>query len=121
MAFITYGHHALIAGKRTDAIISIFITIVLAIIFTGLQYYEYSESSFTIADSVFGTTFYASTGLHGFHVIVGTIFILIGLIRLINYHLTDTHALGFEAAILYWHFVDVVWIFLYIVVYYWGS
>ena len=121
MAFITYGHHALIAGKRTDAIISIFITIILAIIFTGFQYYEYSEAAFNISDSVFGSAFYCSTGLHGLHVIVGTIFILVGFIRIINYHLSNTHHLGYEASILYWHFVDVVWLFLFIAVYYWGG
>ena len=120
-AFITYGHHALIAGKRTDAIISIIITVILAIIFTGLQYYEYNESSFTIADSVFGTTFYASTGLHGFHVIIGTIFIGVAFIRIINYQLTNKHHNGFESSILYWHFVDVVWLFLFVAVYFWGN
>ena len=120
-AFITYGHHALIAGKRKDAIISIIITVILAIVFTGLQYYEYTESSFTIADSVFGTTFYASTGLHGFHVIVGTIFIIVSLIRIITYTVTKHTHVGLESSILYWHFVDIVWLFLYIAVYYWGS
>ena len=120
-AFITYGHHALIAGKRSDSIISIFITIVLALIFTGLQYFEYSESSFTIADSVYGTTFYASTGLHGFHVIVGTIFIAVSFFRIINYSVTKHTHVGLESSILYWHFVDIVWLFLYIAVYYWGS
>lgn len=120
-AFITWAHHALIAGNRKGAIIGIFFTLILAIIFTALQYIEYSEASFTIADSVYGTVFFASTGLHGLHVIVGTIFILIGFFRLLNYHLTDSHHAGLEAAILYWHFVDVVWLFLFIAVYYWGG
>lgn len=74
-----------------------------------------------MSDSVYGTVFFSSTGLHGLHVIVGTLFILVGFIRLINYHLTQSHHLGYEAAILYWHMVDVVWIFLFIAVYYWGS
>ena len=120
-AFITYGHHALIQGDRKGAILGKFLTIVLAIIFTSLQYYEYSEAAFTISDSVFGSAFYCSTGLHGLHVIVGTIFILVGFIRIINYHLSNTHHLGYEASILYWHFVDVVWLFLFIAVYYWGG
>jgi len=120
-AFITYGHHALIAGNRGGAIIGTFMTIVLAILFTYLQYVEYSESSFSFADSVYGSCFYASTGLHGLHVCVGTIFIAVGFGRLIQYHLTDAHHLGFESAILYWHFVDVVWLFLFISVYWWGS
>ena len=121
MAFITYGHHALIAGNRKAAIDGVILTIILAAIFTGLQYYEYSEAGFTMADGVYGSAFYASTGLHGLHVIIGTLFILVGFIRIINYHLTDTHHQGHEAAILYWHFVDVVWLFLFIAVYYWGG
>ena len=120
-AFVTYGHHALIQGDRKGAILGTLLTIIFAIIFTALQYYEYSESSFTMSDSVYGTVFYASTGLHGLHVIIGTLFILVGFIRIINYHLTDTHHQGHEAAILYWHFVDVVWLFLFIAVYYWGG
>ena len=120
-AFVTYGHHALIAGDRKGAILGTLLTIILAVIFTTLQYVEYSEASFSIADSVYGTVFYASTGLHGLHVIVGTIFIIVGFIRIINYHLTETHHIGHEAGILYWHFVDVVWLFLFIAVYYWGG
>lgn len=120
-ATITYGHHALIQGNRRGAIIGTFLTIVFALVFTALQYVEYLEAGFTIADSVYGTVFFASTGLHGLHVIVGTIFILVGFIRIILYHVTDSHHLGFESAILYWHFVDVVWLFLFIAVYYWGG
>ena len=120
-AFITYGHHALIAGNRKVVINATFFTIIFAIIFTALQYYEYSEAAFTMSDSVYGSAFYASTGLHGLHVIVGTIFILVGFIRIINYHLTDTHHQGHEAGILYWHFVDVVWLFLFMAVYFWGG
>ncbi|KDQ05585.1 hypothetical protein BOTBODRAFT_629137 [Botryobasidium botryosum FD-172 SS1] len=120
-ATITYAHHALIQGNRYGAILGTFLTIVLAILFTALQGFEYIEAPFTIADSVFGTVFFASTGLHGLHVIVGTLFILVGFFRIISYHLTDHHHLGFESAILYWHFVDVVWLFLFIAVYWWGS
>jgi len=115
-AFVTYGHHALIAGNRKGAIIGTFFTIVLAIIFTALQYFEYSEAAFTMSDSVYGSAFYASTGLHGLHVIVGTIFISVGFFRIINYHLTDKHHQGHEAGILYWHFVDVVWLFLFMAI-----
>lgn len=120
-AFVTFGHHALIKGDRSNAILATFITILLAIVFTGLQYYEYSEAAFTMSDSVFGSSFFASTGLHGIHVIVGTIFIVVGLSRIINYHLTDTHHQGHEAGIYYWHFVDVVWLFLFLCVYYWAG
>nr|QXM15409.1 cytochrome c oxidase subunit 3 [Leucoagaricus naucinus] len=120
-AFITYGHHALIAGNRKGTIDGVIFTIILAIIFTGLQYYEYSEAGFTMSDGVYGSAFYASTGLHGIHVIVGTIFITVALIRIINYHNTTKHHFNFEASILYWHMVDVVWLFLFVAVYFWGN
>ncbi|BDI12868.1 cytochrome c oxidase subunit 3 (mitochondrion) [Phanerochaete sordida] len=120
-AFVTYGHHALLQGNRKGAISGTLITVVLAIIFTALQGYEYAQAPFTIADSVFGSAFFCSTGLHGLHVIIGTLFILVGLFRIINYHFTTKHHLGYEASILYWHFVDVVWLFLFIAIYYWGS
>jgi len=120
-AFITYGHHALIAGNRKGAIDGVILTIILAVIFTALQYYEYSEAGFTIADGVYGSAFFASTGLHGMHVIIGTIFIAVALIRIINYQLTNKHHNGFESSILYWHFVDVVWLFLFVAVYFWGN
>jgi cytochrome c oxidase subunit 3 len=118
-AFITYGHHALIAKSRKGAINGVLLTIVLAIVFTAFQAYEYAEAGFTMADGVFGSTFFASTGLHGFHVIIGTLFIMVAIARIINYHLTNKHHNGFESAILYWHFVDVVWLFLFIAVYFW--
>ena len=98
-AFITYGHHALIAGNRKGAIDGVILTIILAVIFTALQYYEYSEAGFTIADGVYGSAFFASTGLHGIHVIIGTIFIAVALIRIINYQLTNKHHNGFESSI----------------------
>ena len=120
-AFITYAHHALIKGNRRSAILGTLLTIIFAILFTGLQYYEYQEASFTIADSVFGSAFFCSTGLHGFHVIVGTLFIGVQGYRLLQHHLTKSHHIGMEGAILYWHFVDFVWIILYACVYLWPS
>ena len=120
-AFITWAHHSLIQGYRRGAVIGTLVCIILAIIFTALQGFEYLNAPFSIADSVFGTVFFASTGLHGLHVLVGTIFITIGFFRIINYHFSSNHHVGFEASILYWHFVDVVWLFLFIAVYYWGS
>ena len=83
-------------------------TILLAVVFTLFQYIEYTDSSFSMSDSVFGNTFYASTGLHGLHVIVGTIFILISFIRIINYSVQKQGHVGLETSILYWHFVDIV-------------
>ena len=102
-AFITWSHHALIKGDRKGAIIGAFICIILAIVFTSLQAFEYINAPFSIADSVFGTVFYASTGLHGAHVLVGTIFLAIGFVRIVNYHFTSNHHVGYEASILYWH------------------
>jgi cytochrome c oxidase subunit 3 len=100
-AFVTWAHHGLIQGNRKAAIYGTIITVILAILFTGLQYFEYQEAGFTIADSVYGSAFFCSTGLHGAHVIIGTTFILFCLFRIIFYHLTDAHHVGFEAAILY--------------------
>lgn len=120
-ALITYGHHALILGDRKGTILGLFLTIVFALIFTALQYFEYQEASFTIADSVFGSAFFCSTGLHGFHVIVGTLFITWGFFRMIYYHFTRKHHVGLQFAILYWHFVDIVWLFLFVLVYYWTA
>ena len=121
MAFITLGHHALLNGNRFWTIIGFVGTIILAVVFTGFQYFEYSEASFTISDSAFGTTFFASTGLHGLHVIVGTIFITVSFYRILAYLISKQTHIGIESSIIYWHFVDVVWLFLFIAVYCWGS
>lgn len=118
---VTYAHHSLIQGERSGALFGLVYTMVLAIIFTLLQGIEYSLSSFTLSDGVFGSCFYFGTGFHGLHVIVGTIFLAVGFWRLLAYHLTENHHLGLESGILYWHFVDVVWLFLYVTIYYWGS
>lgn len=120
-ATVTYAHHSLIQGKRSGAIYGSIATVILALIFTGFQGLEYSVSSFTISDGAFGTCFFFATGFHGIHVMVGTAFLGVALWRIYAYHLTDNHHLGFEGGILYWHFVDVVWLFLYVSVYYWGS
>lgn len=118
---ITYSHHSLIQGNRNGALLGAIFTIFLAMIFTAFQGVEYSVSSFTISDGVFGSCFYFGTGFHGLHVIIGTIFLAVGFWRILSYHLTENHHLGFESGILYWHFVDVVWLFLFLSVYYWGS
>jgi len=118
---VTYAHHSLIEGNRSGALYGLLFTIVLAVIFTGFQGVEYSVSSFTISDGAFGSCFYFGTGFHGLHVMIGTAFLAVGLWRAAAYHLTDNHHLGLEAGILYWHFVDVVWLFLFISIYYWGS
>lgn len=118
---ITYSHHALINGNRNAAIMGGIFTVLLAVIFTFFQGIEYNESSFTISDGAYGTCFFFGTGFHGFHVIIGTLFIFVALWRIVRYHLTENHHVGFESSIAYWHFVDVVWLFLYLAIYYWGS
>jgi len=118
---VTYAHHSLIQGNRKGALYGLIVTVILAIIFTTLQGVEYTVSSFTISDGAFGSCFYFGTGFHGLHVMIGTAFLAVGLWRVLAYHQTDMHHLGLESAILYWHFVDVVWLFLFISIYYWGS
>jgi len=121
-AFITWCHQSLIAGKKFNhVIISLILTLIFALIFTFLQGYEYYNAPFTFSDSVFGSCFFFSTGFHGCHIIIGTIFLTVCLYRLISYHFTDFHHIGLESAIIYWHFVDVVWLFLFVCVYWWGS
>jgi len=118
---VTYAHHSLIQGNRAGTLYGLLYTILLAVLFTALQGVEYSVSSYTISDGIYGSCFYFGTGFHGLHVIIGTIFLSVGFWRVLAYHSTENHHLGLEAGILYWHFVDVVWLFLYISIYYWGS
>jgi len=120
-AAVTWSHHALIAQNRKDAMIGLDITIILAIIFTCFQVFEYLTAPFTFSDSVYGAIFYLTTGFHGFHVFIGTCFLIVCAIRLFSHHFTKEHHFGFEAAAWYWHFVDVVWLFLFISIYWWGS
>nr|YP_009758608.1 cytochrome c oxidase subunit III [Heteractis aurora]QIN90426.1 cytochrome c oxidase subunit III [Heteractis aurora] len=120
-ATVTWAHHALISGKKTETINGLTATVILGLIFTGLQAMEYYEAPFAISDSVYGSTFFVATGFHGLHVIIGTTFLAVCLVRLIYHQFTRHHHLGFEAASWYWHFVDVVWLFLYICIYWWGS
>lgn len=120
-ATVTWAHHAIINGSRKQSIIGLTMTVVLGIVFTALQAMEYYEAPFTISDSVYGSTFFMATGFHGFHVFIGTTFLTVCLIRLMFHQFTRHHHFGFEAASWYWHFVDVVWLFLYICIYWWGS
>lgn len=120
-ATITWAHQLLLIGNYEQTSIALGTTICLALFFTGLQICEYFDANFDISDGIYGSVFFMLTGLHGFHVIVGTFFISICLIRHFFKQFTRTHHLGFEAAIWYWHFVDVVWLFLFIFVYWWGN
>jgi len=118
---ITWVHFGLIAGKSMHVYWGFIVTLGLAVLFTLLQIYEYFNAPFNFTDSVYGSAFYSLTGLHGAHVIIGSIFIFVCFIRFLNSHFTRKHHLGFEFASWYWHFVDVVWLFLYIFVYIWGG
>lgn len=118
---ITVSHAKIISGDRKSTIMYLTATLLLAWMFLGLQWVEYINAPFTIADSVYGSTFFVATGFHGLHVMIGTIFLTVSLNRILNYHLTSGHHLGYEAAIWYWHVVDVIWLFLFISIYWWGS
>lgn len=118
---VTWAHHAIIEGNFFQAKHSLLLTIVLGIYFTILQGLEYYEARFRFADRVYGSTFFIATGFHGLHVIVGTLFLSVCLIRHVNFEFRPKHHFGFEAAAWYWHFVDVVWLFLYLVIYWWGG
>lgn len=118
---ITWAHHALLKNNFSQTLISLLITIILGIYFSALQLFEYIEASFSIADSVYGSTFFMATGFHGLHVIIGTLFILVSFLRHIKLQFSRAHHFGFEAAAWYWHFVDVVWLFLFISIYWWGN
>lgn len=120
-ASITWAHHGIVAGEKKWAFYGLLATIALAIVFTYLQEFEYGHSSFTMSDGIYGSTFFITTGFHGLHVIVGTIFIVVQTVRLYLDHFTKEHHFGFEAAAWYWHFVDVVWLFLFITIYWWGD
>nr|YP_010176526.1 cytochrome c oxidase subunit III [Phrynoglossus myanhessei]QSQ72198.1 cytochrome c oxidase subunit III [Phrynoglossus myanhessei] len=118
---VTWAHHSIMQANRKEALQALTITILLGLYFTFLQAVEYFETSFTIADSIYGTTFFVATGFHGLHVIIGSLFLLVCLLRQFLSHFTTFHHFGFEAAAWYWHFVDVVWLFLYVSIYWWGS
>lgn len=118
---VTASQHYIVAKNRKNAILYLLLTIVLGLIFIFFQYLEYSNSLFTISDSVFGASFFLLTGFHGFHVIIGVLFLSVSLIRLISYHYSENHYLNATFASIYYHFVDVVWIFLFAVIYCWGS
>nr|YP_002791183.1 cytochrome c oxidase subunit III [Ascobulla fragilis]ACE62812.1 cytochrome c oxidase subunit III [Ascobulla fragilis] len=118
---ITWAHHSIEESDHPSALQGLFTTLVLGFYFLWLQYGEYCETAFSIADSVYGTTFFLATGFHGMHVLVGATFLSVCFLRLMNMHFDKKHHLGFLAAAWYWHFVDVVWLFLYISIYWWGS
>ncbi len=117
---VTWAHHAIIEGDRNGAKQALWITVALGVLFSLLQAYEYSHAAFDFSGNIYGATFFMATGFHGFHVIVGTIMLFVCLMRLYKGDFTPQQHFGFEAAAWYWHFVDVVWLFLFAAIYVWG-
>lgn len=117
----TWAHHALIEGDRDGLKKGLWATIALGALFSCVQAFEYSHAHFGFSGHIYGATFFMATGFHGFHVLVGTIFLAICLMRAYKGHFTPKQHLGFEFAAWYWHFVDVVWLFLFAAIYVWGS
>lgn len=118
---ITLTHFYILNNFKNKSIKFINLTIILSIYFLLLQALEYKQANFTFSDSVFGSSFYIATGFHGLHVIIGTIFLIINLIRIIYIHFSHIHHIRFELAAWYWHFIDIIWLFLYITFYWWNN
>jgi cytochrome c oxidase subunit 3 len=114
---VTWAHHALQHNKRGEAKAGLLLTILLGASFTCVQAYEYSHAEFSFGGNLYGSAFFMATGFHGAHVVIGTIFLTVCLLRLLAGQFTPTKHFGFEAAAWYWHFVDVVWLFLFTFVY----
>ena len=118
---VTWAHHALLHNDRKGLVYGLTLTVLLGVLFSFVQAYEYATAPFEFSNSIYGATFFMATGFHGFHVFVGTIFLLVCLIRALRGDFTPQKHFGFEAAAWYWHFVDVVWLFLFFSIYVWGS
>ncbi|MCO4053928.1 MAG: cytochrome c oxidase subunit 3 [Bosea sp.] len=118
---VTWAHHAMLHDDRKGLKQALWLTVILGVLFTVCQVYEYSHAAFTFSGHVYGSTFYMATGFHGAHVVIGTIFLAVCLYRAYLGHFTPKQHLGFEFAAWYWHFVDVVWLFLFAAIYVWGA
>ncbi len=118
---VTWAHHALLNGDREGLKKGLWLTVILGALFTAVQAYEYGHAAFSFSGHIYGATFFMATGFHGAHVLIGTIFLGVCLYRAYNLHFTPERHLGFEFAAWYWHFVDVVWLFLFAAIYLWGS
>jgi cytochrome c oxidase subunit 3 len=118
---VTWAHHALLENDRKGVIQGLWLTIILGFCFTCVQAYEYTHAAFTYGGHIYGSTFFMATGFHGAHVIIGTVFLAVCLLRAYLGHFKPDHHFGFEAAAWYWHFVDVVWLFLFVFIYVWGA
>jgi len=116
----TWAHHAIVHGNKQEGVKALAITVGLGVMFSILQVVEYGHAAFGFSDNNYSSNFYMATGFHGLHVIIGTIFLAVNLVRLIKDNFDEKNHLGFEFAAWYWHFVDVVWLFLFVFVYIWG-
>ena len=120
-ATVTYAHQAAYVDDRRMMVLGLALTVILAIVFLGLQVWEYAHAAFGFTDGIYSSTFYLATGFHGFHVFVGACFLIVCLLRARAGHFKPDQHVGLEAAAWYWHFVDVVWLFLFVWVYWWGA
>jgi len=118
---VTWAHHALLENDRKGLKVGLALTIALGLTFTCVQAFEYAHAAFNYSGNIYGATFFMATGFHGAHVIIGSIFLIVCLIRAMKGHFSPTQHLGFEFAAWYWHFVDVVWLFLFFCIYVWGA
>lgn len=117
---VTWAHHSIINNFFIKSVVSLFFTVLLGLYFLSMQWLEYDEAQFSLSDGVYGRTFFMATGFHGIHVLVGTRFLVYVLLSTLRGYLTYSHHFSFEAAAWYWHFVDVVWLILFISIYWWG-
>nr|UZT67453.1 cytochrome c oxidase subunit 3 [Prosaspicera validispina] len=117
---VTMSHYYILINNKSKSSLGLKLTILLGLMFSYIQMIEYQESMFCMSDSVYGSLFFLTTGFHGLHVIIGTSFLVITWVRLISNHMSSLHHFGFEAASWYWHFVDVIWIIVYTMIYWWS-
>jgi cytochrome c oxidase subunit 3 len=118
---VTWAHHEILEGRRQEAIRALGLTVLLGVAFLGFQAFEYIHAKFHFTGGIYPSTFFMATGFHGFHVFVGTVFLIVCWLRTRKGHFTPDSHFGFEAGAWYWHFVDVVWLFLFLSIYFWGN
>ena len=118
---VTWAHHAILESKNDEVLQALAASVFLGVFFLCFQVYEYMHAHFKFTDGIYASTFFMATGFHGFHVLVGTVFLFVCYLRAKKGHFTPKGHFGFEAAAWYWHFVDVVWLFLFIAIYFWGT
>jgi len=117
---VTWCHHAIEIGWYKISVVSLLCTVLLGSVFTIFQLIEYYVAGFTFSCSSYSSIYFLGTGFHGFHVLIGRILLIVSLVRFLNFFISPSHRAGFECSVWYWHFVDIVWFFLYLVFYWWG-